>query len=82
MSRYIFVKTRLGFEAGRVIDDSSLREGIIKTLLDCKAIEIVADELDSKKNVKSSVSSGDAGRGKGASKGKRVSTKRSDNEAD
>jgi len=56
MNRYRFKTTRLGFEAGRVIDDSTLDEGIIKTLLDFNAIEIVQDAVDSKKNDEPSVS--------------------------
>ena len=79
MNRYRFKTTRLGFEAGRVIDDSTLKPGVIKTLLHFNAIEPVPDEVDSKKNVKPSVSSSNARRGKDASKSKRVSTRQSDN---
>ncbi len=80
MNRYRFKTTRLGFEAGRVIDDSTLKPGVIKTLLHFNAIEIVQDAVDAKKDDKPSVSGSNAGRGKGASKSKRNSTKRSDNE--
>jgi hypothetical protein len=82
MNRYQFKSARLGFEAGRIIDDSTLKEGIIKTLLYLDAIEKLPDEVDPEKNVKPAVSSSNARRGKGASKGKRKQSGRSADKAD
>ena len=82
MTRYRFKTTRLGFEAGRVIDDSTLKPGVIKTLLDFNAIEIVQDAVDAKKDDKPSVSGSDSGRGKGSSSSKRKQSGRSANKAD
>jgi hypothetical protein len=66
MSRYRFKTARMGFP-GRVIDDSTLKPGVIKTLLDFNAIEIVQDAVDAKKDDKPSVSGSNAGRSKGSS---------------
>ena len=82
MNRYRFKTTRLGFEAGRVIDDSTLKPGVIKTLLDFNAIEIVQDAVDSKKDDEPSVSGSNTGRGKSSSKSRGKQPRRSADEAD
>lgn len=82
MTRYRFKTTRLGFEAGRVIDDSTLKPGVIKTLLDFNAIEIVQDAVDAKKDDKPSVSGSNTGRSKGSSSSKRKQSGRSADKAD
>lgn len=82
MNRYRFKTTRLGFETGRVIDDSTLKPGVIKTLLDFNAIEIVQDAVDSKKNDEPSVSGSNTGRSKSSSKSRGKQPRRSADKAD
>jgi len=82
MNRYRFKTTRMGFPAGRVIDDSTLDEGVIKTLLDFNAIEILPDEVDSKKNIKSAVSSSNSSGSKSSSKSVGNKSRRSNSKKD
>lgn len=77
MNKYRFKTTRLGFEAGRVIDDSTLKPGVIKTLLDFNAIEIVQDALDAEKDDEPAVSGSKSGRSKSSSSSKRKQPRRS-----
>jgi hypothetical protein len=54
MSKIKFIKTRLGFEAGRVVDRDRLPEGVVKTLFDFGVLEEVKEDgsvLVDQKNV-------------------------------
>lgn len=70
MQKIKFIKTRFGFEAGSVVDRGLLREGVVKTLLDFKAIEEVSDGsiLVDKENVESEQSARKPRRAKKSSK--------------
>jgi hypothetical protein len=53
MDRFKFIQPRLGFEVGRIVDESTLRLGIIRTLVSMRVLEKVEDgkQLDDQENV-------------------------------
>lgn len=83
MDRYKFIQPRLGFEVGRIVDESTLRLGILRTLVSMKVlVKVEDDKLDSKKNVKPAGNGSKSGGSKGSSKGSRKRTGRTDKPAD
>jgi hypothetical protein len=83
MDRFKFIQPRLGFEVGRIVDESTLRLGIIRTLVSMRVLEKVEDDkLDDPKNVKPAKSGSKPRRSKGTSKGGRKRTGRPDPTAD
>ena len=72
MDRFKFIKPRLGFEVGRVVDESELRLGIIRTLVSMNVLVKVEDgkQLDDQENVKPKRASAKSSGGKGSSTSK------------
>ena len=72
MDKYKFVKPHLGFEVGRVVDESDLRLGILRTLESMSVLEKLNDDkLDDKKNVKPKRTASKSGGSKKTSASKR-----------